>query len=143
MGEPVVKDNQVIIFCYQLAVITFTFLSTKKSTKFQRYLERTGVSLFQLIELTEVTEDTIELEDEDIFDGEDELFQVIDLWLKIINIISCLFSRKKEALQRNFISEKFKEFLSRLILAKLKMSLKRKLFAIFLRYRENQEEGYS
>ena len=77
MGEPVVKDNQVIIFCYQLAVITFTFLSTKKSTKFQRYLERTGVSLFQLIELTEVTEDTIELEDEDIFDGEDELFQVI------------------------------------------------------------------
>ena len=61
------------------------------------------MSLFQLIELTEVTEDTIELEDEDIFDGEDELFQVIDLWLKIINIISCLFSRKKEALQRNFI----------------------------------------
>ena len=53
------------------------------------------MSLFQLIELTEVTEDTIELEDEDIFDGEDELFQVIDLWLKIINIISCLFSRKK------------------------------------------------
>ena len=101
------------------------------------------MSLFQLIELTEVTEDTIELEDEDIFDGEDELFQVIDLWLKIINIMSCLFSRKKEALQRNFISEKFKEFLSRLILAKLKMSLKRKLFAIFLRYRANQEEGYS
>ena len=33
--------------------------------------------MFQLIELTEVTEDTIELEDEDIFDGEDELFQVI------------------------------------------------------------------
>ena len=46
------------------------------------------MSLFQLIELTEVTEDTIELEDEDIFDGEDELFQVIDLWLKIIIIIS-------------------------------------------------------
>ena len=43
------------------------------------------MSLFQLIELTEVTEDTIELEDEDIFDGEDELFQVINLWLKIIN----------------------------------------------------------
>ena len=43
------------------------------------------MSLFQLIELTEVTEDTIELEDEDIFDGEDELFQVIDLWLKIIS----------------------------------------------------------
>ena len=77
MGEPVVKDNQVIIFCYQLAVITFTFFFHKTLTQFYHHLERTGVSLFQLIELTEVTEDTIELEDEDIFDGEDELFQVI------------------------------------------------------------------
>ena len=101
------------------------------------------MSLFQLIELTEVTEDTIELEDEDIFDGEDELFQVIDFWLKIINIILACFQETKEALQRNFILEKFKEFLSRLILAKLKMSLKRKLFAIFSRYRANQEKVYS
>ena len=36
-----------------------------------------GMHILQ-IELTEVTEDTIDLE-EDIFDGEDELLQVINL----------------------------------------------------------------
>ena len=63
------------------------------------------MSLFQLIELTEVTEDTIELEDEDIFDGEDELFQVIDLWLKIINkekyvILTCFEEKTRNVSQK-------------------------------------------
>ena len=66
------------------------------------------MSLFQLIELTEVTEDTIELEDEDIFDGEDELFQVIDLWLKIINKEKYIILTHFEEKTRN-ASQKFQK----------------------------------
>ena len=61
------------------------------------------ISFFQIpqIELTEVTEDTIDLE-EDIFDGEDELLQVIHAKYLVDGAQNI-----KESNIHNFMSHKF------------------------------------